>query len=159
MALLQVGGREFGGTWGLRWFVWNRVYRSLNATHIMKDVLIQLIINITKLRGQCYDGASSMAYSSKGAASQLRHSIPFHRAKNTTTSEWFEILYTFTTNCCKNILKVSGHTPSRKPNYSISTSEFILTVVLIVKFCLLRSDEFLVQLQTANAKNLLLCIN
>ena len=58
------------------------------------------------------------------------------------TSEWFEILYTFTTTvetgffwhheklsktqcqknpvCYKNILKISGPTPSRKPNYGIS---------------------------------------
>ena len=49
----------------------------------------------------------------------MRHSIPFHRTKNITTSEWFEILYTFTTTCCKNILKVSGPTPLRKPNYGI----------------------------------------
>ena len=52
--------------------------------------------------------------------SLLRHSIPFHRAKNITTSEWFEILYTFTTTCYKNILKISGPTPSRKPHYGIS---------------------------------------
>ena len=32
----------------------------------------------------------------------------------------FEIVYTFTTTCCKNILKVSGPTPSRKPYYGIS---------------------------------------
>ena len=49
----------------------------------------------------------------------MRHSIPFHRAKSITTSERFEILYTCTTTCCKNILKVSGPTPSRKPNYGI----------------------------------------
>ena len=35
----------------------------------------------------------------------MKHSIPFHRAKNITTSEWFEILYTCTSTCCKNILK------------------------------------------------------
>ena len=130
----------------------------------------------------------------------LRHSIPFHRAKNITPSEWFEILYTLTTTCCKNILKISGRTSSRKPNYGIfnfsiflvhscfsnpetpdkirifpsslwnfsyfstfkvdSTlkiqnlkSEFTLTIILTVYFTFTSlSDEFLVQLQTTNAK-------
>ena len=45
---------------------------------------------------------------------------PFYRAKNITTAEWFEILYTFTTACCKKILKISGSIPFRKPNYGIS---------------------------------------
>ena len=35
-------------------------------------------------------------------------------------------LYTFTTNCCKNILKISGHTPYRKPNYGISKFSIFL---------------------------------
>ena len=56
----------------------------------------------------------------------VRHSIPFHRAKNITTSEWFEILYTFTTTCCKNILKIPGPTPSRKPHYGISKFSIFL---------------------------------
>ena len=37
-------------------------------------------------------------------------STNFYRAKNITTSEWFEIMNTFTTTCGKNILNVSDPT-------------------------------------------------
>ena len=49
-------------------------------------------------------------------------------SQNITTSEWFEILWIFTTTCCKNILKISGPTPSRKPHYGISKFSIFLVL-------------------------------
>ncbi len=39
--------------------------------HVIKDFLLRLNLSITKLRGQCYDGASSMCGLKNGVATQI----------------------------------------------------------------------------------------
>ncbi|XP_011408542.1 PREDICTED: uncharacterized protein LOC105315551, partial [Amphimedon queenslandica] len=44
---------------------------SNTLTAVIKDVLLRANLSIHKLRGQCYDGASSMSGSKSGAAKQI----------------------------------------------------------------------------------------
>lgn len=40
---------------------------------VIKDVLLRLNLTLTKVRGQCYDGAANMAGPRSGVAKQLRN--------------------------------------------------------------------------------------
>ena len=49
---------------------------SNSLVAVIKDMLLRLNLTLTKVRGQCYDGAANMAGSKSGIAKQLRSEEP-----------------------------------------------------------------------------------
>ena len=53
---------------------------TIQAAHLVLDTLIRLNLSISKIRGQCYDGASNMAGIRKGVAKQIQNQEPTCKA-------------------------------------------------------------------------------
>ena len=61
---------EFIGLYAIRYI------DSAMLVSIIKDTLVRMNLSLTKLRGQCYDGASSMRGARTGVAKQLQEIEP-----------------------------------------------------------------------------------
>ena len=46
-------------------------YTLVTLVRVMKDILLRFNLSLSRIRGQCYDGASSMAGARSGVATQL----------------------------------------------------------------------------------------
>ena len=56
---------------------------SVTLTEVIKDVMLRLNLSMSKLRGQCYDGCSTMSGTRSGIAKSIMDEEP--RAVNTVT--------------------------------------------------------------------------
>ena len=59
------------------WPVQSRHLDADSLVFAIRDVLLQMNINIANYRGQCYDGTSNMSGAHKGVAKLKKRVMPF----------------------------------------------------------------------------------
>ena len=70
--MLLMGGSVVGNSRRVYWLISGRINQVRNANAVIHDVLQRLNISVSKLRGQCYNGASAMSGSKQGVATKLQ---------------------------------------------------------------------------------------
>ena len=56
----------------------NRIHKGLSAIYTLCDFMTGVNLSITRMRGQCYDGASSMAGTEQGVEAQILQETSRH---------------------------------------------------------------------------------
>jgi len=70
----SLGWQQFATSWGIHWSLPHRIYPVIKSSkyHTWCFEKSTVDVSITKLRGQCYDGASSISGHKSGVAAILR---------------------------------------------------------------------------------------